>query len=175
MTKRVTLILGGAASGKSAFAERLVTAAGGQRVYIATAEAQDAEMKAKIAAHQQARGPNWTTRVAPLDLNRALQETDHGAAILLDGVTLWLSNVMAQGAGFGGAVDAFLGAVETHPGPLVIVSDEVGQGIVPENALARAFRNALGQLNQDLAARADCVIGVMAGLPFALKGDLPDV
>lgn len=175
MTKRVTLVLGGAASGKSAYAERLVTALDLPRVYIATAEAQDVEMEAKIAAHQQARGPGWTTVLAPLDLAGALVRVDHGSATLLDGVTIWLGNVMAKDAEYRGAIDAFLSRVETHPGPLVIVSDEVGQGIVPDNALARAYRNALGQLNQDIAARADCVIGVMAGLPFALKGDLPDV
>ena len=175
MIQRVTFLVGGASSGKSDLAERWVVATGLPRRYIATAEAQDAEMAAKIATHQRKRGDGWTVVQAPLDLASALSDSDHAEVILLDGITLWLSNLMMANADLATAATALPRAIDATRGPLVIVSDEVGQGVVPETALGRRYRDALGQLNRDIAAHSDCVVGVMAGLPFALKGAMPDV
>lgn len=172
---RLTLVLGGAASGKSARAEALVTAAaaagGRRRVYLATAQAFDAEMQAKIDDHRAARGPGWHTVEAPHDIAPALAEAGDHDVVLLDCATMWLSNRLLAGDDLTGAQDGFLAALAACPAPVVVVSNEVGQGIVPDNALARAFRGAQGRLNQALAAQAGLVVAVMAGLPFVLKGD----
>lgn len=167
-----TLVTGGARSGKSRLAERLVRAAGLPLTYIATAEAWDDEMRARIAAHRQDRGGDWTTIEAPRDLTGALDGA--GGAVLIDCATLWLSNTMLAGAEPEAEVAALLAALSRHSGPVVVVSNEVGWGIVPDNALARAFRDEQGRLNQRLAAKADLVVGVMAGLPLVLKGKLPE-
>jgi adenosylcobinamide kinase/adenosylcobinamide-phosphate guanylyltransferase len=169
----LTLVIGGAASGKSAEAERRITATGRARVYIATAEAHDAEMAGKIARHRAARGPAWRTIEAPRDLPAALATVTPQEAVLIDCATLWLTNLMLAEADLPAAETALFAALEACPGPVVIVSNEVGQGIVPDNALARRFRNAQGGLNQRLAARAACVIAVMAGLPLTLKSPPP--
>jgi len=169
----LTLVLGGAASGKSAHAEALVTATGRPRVYIATAEAWDSEMADKIARHRAARGPAWRTIDAPRDLPAALATVTPAEAVLIDCATLWLTNLMLAGADLPAAETALFAALEACPAPVVIVSNETGQGIVPDNALARRFRNAQGGLNQRLAARAACVIAVMAGLPLTLKSPPP--
>lgn len=165
----LTLVLGGAASGKSAHAEALVTATGRPRVYIATAEAWDAEMAAKIARHRASRGPAWRTLEAPRDLPAALATVTPDEAVLIDCATLWLTNLMLADADLPAAETALLAALAACPAPVVIVSNEVGQGIVPDTALGRRFRNAQGALNQRLAARADTVVAVMAGLPLSLK------
>ena len=170
----VTLVLGGAASGKSRLAENLVTASGCRPVYIATAQAWDAEMAARIAAHRMSRADaGWRTVEEPVDLPRALADVTADEAVLIDCATLWLSNLMLAEAGLPGAEAALMAALAASPAPVVIVSNEVGQGIVPDNALARRFRDAQGGLNQRLAARAGLVIVVMAGLPLVLKGALP--
>lgn len=169
----LTLVLGGAASGKSAQAEGRITATGRPRVYIATAQAFDAEMADKIARHRAARGPAWRTLEAPLDLPAALATVTPSEAVLIDCATLWLSNLILAGADLPAAEAALLASLAACPAPVVIVSNEVGQGIVPDNALARRFRNAQGGLNQRLAARAACVIAVMAGLPLTLKSPPP--
>lgn len=166
---RLTLVLGGAASGKSSHAEALVTATGRPRVYIATAEAWDAEMAAKIGRHRAARGPAWRTLEAPRDLPAALATVTPDEAVLIDCATLWLTNLMLADADLPAAETALLAALAACPAPVVIVSNEVGQGIVPDTALGRRFRNAQGALNQRLAARADTVVAVMAGLPLSLK------
>ena len=170
----LSLVLGGAASGKSAYAEGLVRAAPGARVYIATAEGFDDEMRAKIAAHRAARAQGgWRTVEAPLDLAGALAGITVEDVVLLDCATLWLSNVMLAGQDWRDAAKGLMAALAACPAPVVMVSNETGQGVVPENKLARGFRAAQGQLNQQLAAEAGFVAVVMAGLPLVLKGTAP--
>ncbi len=166
----VTLILGGARSGKSRHGEALVESQPGPCVYLATAEAGDAEMAARIAAHRARRGDRWTTVEVPLDLVGALgRETGPGQAVLVDCLTLWLSNLMGAGRDVARACAALIAALPGLSGPIVFVSNEVGQGIVPDNAAARAFVDHAGRLHQDLAAAADRVIFMTAGLPASLK------
>ncbi|MBV7380662.1 bifunctional adenosylcobinamide kinase/adenosylcobinamide-phosphate guanylyltransferase [Maritimibacter dapengensis] len=171
----LTLVIGGAASGKSAYAERLAESTGLPLTYIATAQAFDDEMKLKIAAHQARRSSHWTTVEAPLDVALALSDIGTGRVVLLDCVTLWLSNLLVAEADLMSQETRLLNALIACPAQVVIVTNEVGAGIVPDNALARRFRAAQGRLNQTLAARASHVVGVMAGLPFALKGDLTEL
>lgn len=171
----LTVVIGGAASGKSAFAETLVIATGRPRHYVATAQAWDDEMAAKVAAHRAARGDGWRTVEEPRDIARALSGITAGDAVLIDCATLWLSNVMLadDAPDIDTAVTALLAALAACPAPGVIVTNETGQGIVPETALGRRFRNAQGRLNQRLAAQADLVVTIIAGLPLVLKGALP--
>jgi adenosylcobinamide kinase/adenosylcobinamide-phosphate guanylyltransferase len=169
----LSLVLGGAASGKSAFAESLVLRAGEPPAYIATAQAFDDEMAIKIAQHQKTRGTGWTTIEEPLDIAAALGQVGRNQPVLIDCATLWLTNVILGGDDINAASDVFLQAVKTFAGPVVVVSNEVGQGIIPDNTLSRQFRNAQGRLNQQIAAEADLVVAVMAGLPMVLKGNLP--
>lgn len=166
------LVLGGAASGKSAFAEGLVAGWGGPRVYVATAQAGDAEMEAKIARHRGARGPGWRTVEAPREVASALRAATPGEAVLVDCATLWLSNRMLAGADLAREEAELLAAFEACAAPVAVVSNEVGLGLVPDTALGRRFREAQGGLNQRLAARADLVVFVAAGLPLLLKGRL---
>ena len=170
---RLSLVLGGAACGKSAFAEGLVKSVSVNPTYIATSQVFDDEMAAKVAAHRQMRGADWTTIEEPLDIASALAKAPSGAPVLIDCATLWLTNVILGEHDLDTAQKAFLNAISNASRPVVVVSNETGQGIVPENALARRFRNAQGRLNQDIAARADLVVVVMAGLPMVLKGQLP--
>ena len=170
--QKCALVLGGASSGKSDFAEGLVTALGRPRTYVATAQAWDAEMEAKIARHRASRGPLWRTVEAPHDVASALRDADPGEAVLVDCATLWLSNRMLAGADLRQEEGRLLAALEECRAPVVVVSNEVGLGIVPETPLGRRFREAQGSLNQGLAARADLVVLVAAGLPLALKGSL---
>lgn len=170
---RLTLVVGGACSGKSAFAEALVVAEAPRPTYIATAQAFDDEMRAKIADHQAARGPGWHTIEAPLDLAAALASADPTAPILIDCATLWLSNLLLAEADMTAAEDALFAALPGLSAPLVVVSNEVGQGVVPESKLGRQFRTVQGRFNQRLAAQADLVVTVIAGLPLTLKGTLP--
>ncbi len=169
----LTLVVGGARSGKSRFAERLVQASGLARCYIATAQAYDDEMRDRIAQHQEDRGPNWHTIEAPMNLCAALDTVPTGAATLIDCATLWLTNHLLADSDLDAEGDKLLDALANSAGPIVIVSNEVGMGIVPENKLARLFRDAQGRLNQKIAARADLVVTVIAGLPLALKGPMP--
>jgi adenosylcobinamide kinase/adenosylcobinamide-phosphate guanylyltransferase len=165
---RITLVLGGARSGKSRYAETLI---GDQpAVYIATAESRDAEMAARIQAHRDRRGSQWTTQEAPLDLSGALATADQpGRPILVECLTLWLSNLLLAGRDPQRERDAVLNGLAQIAAPLVFVANEVGLGIVPDNPLARAFRDHAGRLNQDLAAMANRVVFVAAGLPLLLK------
>ena len=166
----VTLILGGARSGKSRHGEALVESQPGPCVYLATAEAGDAEMAARIAAHRARRGDRWTTVEAPLELVGALErETGPDRAVLVDCLTLWLSNLMGAGRDVARACEGLIAALPGLAGPVVFVSNEVGLGIVPDNAAARAFVDRAGRLHQDLAAAADRVIFMTAGLPADLK------
>jgi adenosylcobinamide kinase/adenosylcobinamide-phosphate guanylyltransferase len=168
-----SLVLGGAASGKSDYAERLVSHAKRPLIYIATAQSYDDEMSHKIALHQSRRGANWRTVEAPLDLTPALASATKTEAVLIDCATMWLSNQLFSDGDLATAQHDLFKAIKGCAAPVVMVSNEVGAGIVPENALARKFRQAQGELNQDIAARADLVVAVMAGLPLALKGQLP--
>ncbi len=166
----VTLVLGGARAGKSRYAEDLVERQPGPCIYVATAEAGDAEMAARIRAHRARRGGRWTTLEAPLDLVGALERASGPErAVLVDCLTLWLSNLMGAGRDVGAECQRLLAALPGLAGPVVFVSNEVGQGVVPDNALARAFVEHAGRLHQDLAAAADRVILVTAGLPRELK------
>lgn len=164
---RLTLVLGGARSGKSRYAEELVLRADPPWTYVATAEALDDEMRERIAHHRDRRGADWHTLDAPLDLLGAIGRLP-GAA-LIDCLTLWLSNVMFAGRDVEAESERLLAALASAPGPLVVVSNEVGLGIVPETPLGRAFRDAQGRLNQRVAAAADRVVFMAAGLPLSLK------
>lgn len=167
----VTLVLGGARSGKSSFAEEMAVSKERELFYIATGQPGDEEMAARIAEHQVRRGPHWQTVDAPLDLPAALVSTvGPGRVALVDCLTLWLSNLMAAERDLSGATAALLEALEQAAGPVILVSNEVGLGIVPMNALARAFRDHQGRLNQQVAAAADKVVFMAAGLPLTLKG-----
>jgi adenosylcobinamide kinase/adenosylcobinamide-phosphate guanylyltransferase len=168
-----TLVIGGARSGKSAFAERLVAATARPRRYIATAQAWDDEMRARIAEHVADRGAGWQTVEAPLDLASALDAVPEGEAVLVDCATLWLTNHLLAEHDLEAEARGLRDALARCASPVVIVSNEAGWGIVPDNALARRFRDAQGRLNQQLAADAGLVVAVMAGLPIALKGALP--
>jgi len=171
----VSLVLGGARSGKSTHAEKLVTgslfgAPPQPAVYVATAQAGDVEMATRIMAHRARRGAGWTTIEEPLKLGEALLAAGaHGRPVLVDCLTLWLSNLMQAGADLDEATDELVHALESYAAPVVFVSNEVGLGIVPETPLGRAFRDAQGRLNMRMAERADRVILMTAGLALVLK------
>jgi adenosylcobinamide kinase/adenosylcobinamide-phosphate guanylyltransferase len=164
----VTLVLGGARSGKSRHAEALVTALPGPWLYVATAQALDEEMRARVAEHQARRGVGWLTVEAPVDLVGALAAAGRRPA-LVDCLTLWLTNLMLGGHDLAAATQALEAALAARPAPTMLVANEVGLGIVPDNALARAFRDAAGRLNQQVAARADTVVFMVAGLAMKVK------
>lgn len=165
----VTLVLGGARSGKSRFAENLIPATGGG-TYIAAAEARDSEMAERIAAHQSRRGLDWQTIEAPIDLVGALDEAEAaGNPTMLDCLTIWLSNLMEAQRDIENETIRLTTRLSSLGCPVVVVSNEVGQGIVPSNALARRFRDHAGRLNQAVAECADRVFFVTAGLPAQLK------
>ena len=167
----VCLVLGGARSGKSLFAERQIEATGLAACYIATAEARDAEMTERIRRHRKRRGDTWTTVEEPLYLADALDNAiSPETAVLVDCLTIWLANVMASGHSPERDIDGLLRVLGKATGQVVLVSNEVGLGIVPENALAREFRDEAGIMHQRIAATAGRVIFVTAGLPLVLKG-----
>jgi adenosylcobinamide kinase/adenosylcobinamide-phosphate guanylyltransferase len=167
---RLTFVLGGARSGKSRYAEGLVMGCTPPWVYVATAQAYDDEMSARIAEHQNRRDRGWRTVEAPLDLPGAIAAHGNtGQAVLIDCLTLWLSNVMLAGQDLVAEQRRLVAALGNVDGPIVIVSNEVGFGIVPDNALARQFRDAQGRLNMQVAAIADRAVLIAAGLPLMLK------
>lgn len=167
------LVTGGARSGKSRIAEarvlQMAQAAGTPAIYIATAEAWDEEMRTRIAEHQARRGADWVTHSEPLDLLGALAATDGQGPRLVDCLTLWLTNLMLNDHDWRAAGQALVAALPAQRSPVVFVSNEVGMGIVPENALARAFRDAAGSLNQWVAAEVEEVIFAVSGLPMKVK------
>jgi adenosylcobinamide kinase/adenosylcobinamide-phosphate guanylyltransferase len=166
----VTLVLGGARSGKSSYAERITVAHPRGCVYIATAEIGDDEMAERVRKHQARREAHWRTVEAPLELGAAIMaETEQGAAVLVDCLTLWLSNLMAAGRDPAQETENLIRALGQAGGPVVFVSNEVGMGIVPDNALAREFRDHAGRMNQRIAEIANTVYFVAAGLPLRLK------
>jgi adenosylcobinamide kinase/adenosylcobinamide-phosphate guanylyltransferase len=167
---RLTFVLGGARSGKSRYAEGLAMDCTPPWVYIATAQAHDDEMAARIAEHRQRRDAGWRTVEAPLDLPGAIAaHGSEGQAVLIDCLTLWLSNVMLAGRDLVAETQRLIEALRNADGPIVIVSNEVGLGIVPDNALARKFRDEQGRLNMQVAAIADRAVLIAAGLPLILK------
>jgi adenosylcobinamide kinase / adenosylcobinamide-phosphate guanylyltransferase len=166
----VTLVLGGARSGKSRYAERLVERAAAGGTYCATAEAGDAEMAERIAAHRARRGPFWRTVETPLELASAIvAEAAPERPVLVDCLTVWLSNLLIAGRQLEAEVGVLRRALHEAVGPIVLVSNEVGMGLVPETALGRQFRDAAGRLNQEIAALANRVVFIAAGLPLVLK------
>ena len=144
-----------------------------RRLYVATAEAWDDEMREKLRLHRARRDSSWRTLEAPLDVAAALADAGPGEAVLLDCATMWLTNVILGEHDLVAAEAALLQGLRACRAPVVIVSNEIGMGVVPDNALSRRFREAQGRLNQRLAGEATHVVAVMAGLPLALKGPLP--
>lgn len=165
----LTLVLGGARSGKSRHAEALIEALPAPWTYVATAQAYDEEMRERIALHRERRPPGWKTVDAPLALPAAIRAVPSGRPVLVDCLTLWLTNLILAEADIAPASRALIAACEEAQGPVVLVSNEVGLGIVPENALARRFRDEAGRLHQSLAARAGRVVFMVAGLPMQVK------
>ncbi len=165
---RLTFVLGGARSGKSRYAESLVGALPPPWIYVATAEAGDDEMAARIAAHRTRRGPDWRTIEAPRDLRGALAACGKAPA-LLDCLTLWLSNLMHARTDIEAQIKSLEAAFAAAAAPVIVVANEVGSGIVPEFPLGRKFRDLQGTLNQRIAARADRVVLMVAGLPLVIK------
>lgn len=165
----MTFIIGGARSGKSAHAEKLVTAYPSPWTYIATAEGYDQEMRERIALHRSRRGEGWGTVDAPLDLAGALEALADGQPVLVDCLTLWLTNHMLAEHDLDAECRRLADVLSRPRGPWFVVSNEVGQGIVPDNALAQRFRDAAGRLNQQVAAIADTVLLMVAGLSLKVK------
>lgn len=165
---RIILVTGGARSGKSRIAEERTLAFGRPASYIATAQAFDTEMEKRIATHQERRGAEWVTHAEPLDLVGALNLTE-GQPRLVDCLTLWLTNLMLGGHDWQLAGRELVSALPRQASPVVLVTNEIGAGIVPENKLARDFRDAAGLLNQWVAAVADEVTLAVAGLPLKVK------
>ncbi|MEQ9517964.1 MAG: bifunctional adenosylcobinamide kinase/adenosylcobinamide-phosphate guanylyltransferase [Parvibaculum sp.] len=166
----ITFLLGGARSGKSRIGEELVSQAMGTRLYVATAEARDMEMSARIEHHQARRGADWVLIEEPVELARVLTRdltSDH--LVLVDCLTLWLNNLMERDVDLVRATDELVAALAATKGRIVLISNEVGQGIVPDNALARRFRDEAGFLHQKIATASDQVAFIVAGLPLILK------
>lgn len=168
---KITLVLGGARSGKSSFAQSLAEDETGDLIYIATAQAFDAEMAERIARHRSDRGPRWQTVECPLGLADAIAEHQgDGKTILVDCLTLWLSNLMLGEHDIAAVGSGLIASLKSSPTEVILVSNEVGQGIVPDNELARRFRDEAGWFNQAAARAATTVWFVTAGLPQRLKG-----
>lgn len=165
----LTFVLGGARSGKSAYAERLVTAHPAPWTYLATAQAFDAEMRERIDTHKARRGAGWRTVEAPQDLPDAIRDAPADAPLLIDCLAIWLSNRMLSGSDIDADRAALIAALCARAAPTVAVSPEVGLSIVPENALARAFRDAAGVLHQEVAKISKRVALVVAGYPVKVK------
>ena len=166
---QLTLVLGGARSGKSQYAENLIMASLPPWTFVATAEAGDAEMDERIALHRLRRGDDWHTIEAPHNLPTALATVAADAPVLVDCLTLWLSNRMLADVNLEAEIARLEAVLDGRRGPIVLVSNEVGFGIVPDNELARRFRDLQGRLNQRLAAQADRVVLMVAGLPIMVK------
>ncbi len=166
----VTFIIGGARSGKSRFALELAASLPGKKAYLATAQAYDREMAERIAKHRAERSSNWTTFEEPLAIPALVEKTAQDyEVLLLDCLTLWLSNLLLAEKDLAAEVNSLLSAISAVSGSLFIVSNEVGQGIVPDNALARRFRDLSGQVNQAVAAAAQEAYLIAAGIPLKIK------
>lgn len=169
----MVLVLGGARSGKSRHAEALIEKGRPPFLYAATAQALDAEMVERIALHRTRRDSRWITHDCPLDLATRIAEVPAELPLLVDCLTLWLTNHLLVDHDLEREQDHLLAALGRRTGVTVLVANEVGLGIVPDNALARRFRDAAGRLNQAVAARADHVAFMVAGLPMTVKGQAP--
>jgi adenosylcobinamide kinase/adenosylcobinamide-phosphate guanylyltransferase len=171
MDGKIIFIIGGAKSGKSSFALEKAEAFSGKKAYIATAEPLDEEMKDRILKHRERRGEDWDTLEEPINIVHVLNKVGNGySAAVVDCLTLWLSNLLLGAEDPEGKIESFLSSLEDndHP-PLFVVSNEVGMGIVPDNALSRRFRDLAGGLNQSMATIADEVYLVTAGIPLRIK------
>ena len=174
LSSDLTLVLGGARAGKSAFAEGLAQA-WERRVYVATAVIADDEMAERIASHRARRGADWRTVEEPVKLAAAVRrESAPGTCLLVDCLTVWLGNLMHHGRDVDAACEALLASLAGAAGPVVLVANEVGLGIVPDNVMARGFRDHAGRLNQAVARLARRVYFMSAGIPLTLKGQPPD-
>ncbi len=171
MGNRLTLVLGGARSGKSRYAESLFSAWPPPWIYLATAQAGDDEMNARIESHRARRHESWLTIEVPRDLVAALAERK-GSPVLIDCLTLWLSNLLLADADIEHEIGRLESTLAAAAIPIVLVGNEVGSGIVPDHPLGRRFRDLQGIVNQRMAALADCVVLMVAGLPLAVKGTL---
>ncbi len=171
LARGITLVLGGARSGKSAFAEMRIAGSGLEPVYVATGRVWDEEMRARVDAHKSRRGRGWTTIEEPIDIAGVLdREARKGRAVLVDCLTLWVTNLMMEQRDVGAESETLCAACAGLDCPVVFVSNEVGLGIVPDNAMARAFRDHAGRLHQQIAMLATEVYFVAAGLPLKMKG-----
>jgi adenosylcobinamide kinase/adenosylcobinamide-phosphate guanylyltransferase len=164
-------VLGGARSGKSRYAESVTMTSPAPWVYVATAEPFDDEMRARIGEHQSRRGQEWQTIDAPTDLAGAIEDAPEDRTVLVDCLTLWLNNLMFRKINIETAIENLEAALLAREAPTVLVSNEVGFGIVPDNAEARRFRDLQGRLNQRIAAMAGRVVLVVAGIPMLVKGE----
>lgn len=164
------LVVGGQRSGKSRYAEALVEKSGRRPVYVATAEPGDGEMSERIRLHRVRRGPAWRIVEEPLEISDVIAaEARPETAVLVDCLTLWLANLMGAGRDFEAEADRLAAALAAATGPVVIVSNEVGSGVIPENPLARRYADALGTLNQRIAAASNRVVLMAAGCPVLVK------
>ncbi len=173
MLPSLSFVLGGAASGKSIFAENLIVNSGLKPVYVATARIWDDEIKKRVDVHKDRRSDAWTTIEATHDLAPALRDLGPDSAVLIDCATMWLTNHLMDRSELSDAQAALVDALDHSAAHIVIVSNELGQGIVPADPESRAFREAQGRLNIALAQQADLVVQVVVGLPNVLKGSLP--
>ena len=167
--KKITFITGGARSGKSSYAEERAASHAGTKLYIATAEALDEEMRSRIELHKRRRGDKWQTIEEPIDIAPSIRDPKGASCVLLDCLTLWLTNVMLRNRDVKSESARLMDAIRACPAPVYIVSNEVGMGIVPADELSRAFRDEAGRLNQQIAAISDEAYIVVAGLPLKLK------
>lgn len=170
---KIVFIIGGSRSGKTAFAQRLVESWGGAHLYVATAEARDDEMRRRIASHREERGVTWQTLEEPLDLAGALRGVEGVGGVLVDCLTLWTSNLMEEHGDDGQAIDSrvaeLLAALKERRANVAIVTNEVGQGIVPLNELSRRFRDLAGTINRKVSLASDEAWLVVAGRALRLE------
>lgn len=174
MNPKLALVTGGASSGKTAFAVALAESFGGPSLYIATATARDEEMRKKIEAHQLRRGAGWETLECPTGAAGAIRERRGGETILVDCLTLWLSGLLEAGQNVPEAIEDLVNSSKASPCPVIMVTNELGQGIVPADRQSRVFRDLHGQMNQQVAKSSSLVVNVVSGIPIALKGALPE-
>ena len=167
-----TLIIGGAASGKSAYAEGLASNSKLSKIYLASANIHDEEMQLKVDKHKLRRGDDWTTISEPLEAEKKITNLNDNQIMLFDCATMWLTNQMLNKADVQSEILQLTDSMKFSKGSLIVVTNEVGSGIVPENSMAREFRELQGFLNQELASISDSVIQVIAGLPLFLKQSL---
>ena len=167
------LVIGGASSGKSRFAETVVLGSGRSPVYLATALPEDDEMREKISLHRARRSSGWLTVEEPLEVDRVISSRASGEIVLLECATLWLLNQMSSERDPEAASGALIRSIAEAPCPVVVVSNEIGLGVVPSDSFSRTFLSRHGELNRTLSKSADSAILIVAGLPFALKGEIP--